>query len=312
MVKVEDLVKQYGHVTAVDGISFEVERGEVVGLLGPNGAGKTTTMRVLTCFLPASSGRVAIAGYDVFRDSLKVRRNIGYLPEAIPLYPEMRVCEYLAHRARIKGVPRPDRKRRLQYVMERCGITEVPRKLIGSLSRGYCQRIGLADALVNDPPVLILDEPTIGLDPNQVRQIRRLIRELGENHTVLLSTHILTEVEMLCKRVIIIHNGRIVFQDSLDGIAKGGAGDTRVIVEVRAPADAAASALREVPGVVEISVDRAGAFTRLELKVDPKTDVREEVFARVTRNGWTLRELRMEQPSIEEIFVRLTAREEAQ
>ena len=311
MVKVEDLVKQYGPVTAVDGISFEVERGEVVGFLGPNGAGKTTTMRVLTCFLPASSGRVAVAGYDVFRDSLEVRRNVGYLPEAIPLYPEMRVCEYLAHRARIKGIPRRDRRKRLQYVMERCGITDVRRKLIGSLSRGYCQRVGLADALVNDPPVLILDEPTIGLDPNQVRQVRQLIRELEEDHTVLLSTHILTEIEMLCKRVIIIHNGRIVFQDSLDGIAKGGAGGTRVIVEVRAPADAVASALREVPGVLEIGLDGAGAFTRLELKVDPETDVREEVFARITRNGWTLRELRMEQPSIEEIFVRLTAREEA-
>ena len=308
MLRVEHLVKRYGPVTAVDDISFEVQRGEVVGFLGPNGAGKTTTMRVLTCFLPPSSGSASVAGHDVFRDSLQVRRCIGYLPEGIPLYPEMRVSEYLAYRARIKGVPRGERKKRVEYVMDRCGVAEASRKLAGTLSRGFCQRVGLADALLNDPPVLVLDEPTIGLDPNQVREVRALIRELEEKHTVILSTHILTEVETLCKRVIIIRNGRLVFQDSLENIAGHG---TRVIVETRAPADAAAAALREVRGVLNVGVETDGAFARLALQVDPQVDVREEVAARVTGNGWTLRELRAERPSLEEIFVRLTAREGA-
>jgi ABC-2 type transport system ATP-binding protein len=313
MIQVQDLTKRYGTTLAVDGISFEVERGEVVGFLGPNGAGKTTTMRILTCYMPATSGRVTVAGHEVFGDSLEVRRNIGYLPEGVPLYPEMRVREYLMHRARIKSVPARDRKKRVEYVMDRCNITDVERKLIGSLSKGYRQRVGLAEALVHDPAVLVLDEPTIGLDPNQIRQVRRLIRDLSEKHTVLLSTHILPEVEMVCGRVIIIHNGKLVFQDRMANIAGGGAG-AKVVVEARvAPAQAAnaLNVLRDVPGVLGVRSDGGTPWTVFELRIQPGADVREEVYQRVVRNGWALRELRKEQPSLEDIFVRLTAKEGA-
>ena len=309
MIEVRQLVKRYGPTVAVDGISFEVERGEIVGFLGPNGAGKTTTLRILAGFMPATAGSARVAGHDVFSESLDVRRNIGYLPEGVPLYPEMRVQEYLTYRARVKGIRRRDRRNRVGHVMERCGVTEVRRKLIGSLSKGYRQRVGLAEALVHDPPVLILDEPTIGLDPNQIRHVRQLIRDLGEDHTVLLSTHILPEVEMVCQRVVILHNGRLVFQDSLEAITRQGADKTLVTAEVRAPADAATSALLDLPGVLDLRWEEAGAFTRLELRVDPASDVREQVFQCAVRKGWTLRELRWDRPSLEDIFVRLTARE---
>jgi len=245
----------------------------------------------------------------VFRDSLQVRRNIGYMPEGVPLYPEMRVQEYLKHRARLKGVPRVDRKRRVGYVMERCGVTEVRKKLIGSLSKGYRQRVGLAEALIHDPPVLILDEPTIGLDPNQIRQVRHLIRDLGQDHTILLSTHILPEVEMVCQRVLIIHNGRLVFQDRLDSIAARGAGGTSVVAEIAGAGPNALHVLRDIPGVLAARREPADRFDRFVLNLNPDADVREEVFRRVVRNGWTLRELRREQPSLEDIFIRLTAKE---
>ena len=295
----------------MDGISFEVEQGEIVGFLGPNGAGKTTTMRILTCYLPATSGRVAIAGREVFGDSLEVRRNIGYLPEGVPLYPEMRVREYLAYRARIKEVPARERRTRVEYVMDRCGVADAERKLIGSLSKGYRQRVGLADALVSDPPVLILDEPTIGLDPNQIRLVRDLIRDLGEKHTVLLSTHILPEVEMVCGRVIIIQNGKLVFQDTLANIARQSSGGAKVVVEARvgpAEAEKAAAVLRDVPGVLGVRrrAEADSPWSAFELDVAPGADVREEVGRRMVRNGWALRELRKEQPSLEDIFVRLT------
>jgi len=310
MVKVDRLVKRYGPIAAVDGISFEVARGEVVGFLGPNGAGKTTTMRILTCFMPATSGSASVGGHDVFTESLEVRRKIGYLPEAVPLYPEMRVIEYLNHRARLKGVPPRERTQRVAYVMDRCGVTDVRRKLIGGISKGYRQRVGLAEALVSDPPVLFLDEPTIGLDPNQIREVRQLIRDLGDDHTVLLSTHILPEVAMVCKRVIIIHNGKLVFQETLDAIEKHGAQAMRVIVEARVPPGADASLLGDVPGVLSVRAAEAGALTRFELKVAPDADVREEVFRRAVRNGWTLRELRAEKTSLEDVFMRVTAEEE--
>jgi ABC-2 type transport system ATP-binding protein len=314
MIQVEQLTKRYGSTVAVDGISFQVEQGEIVGFLGPNGAGKTTTMRILTCYLPATSGRVTIAGHEVFDDSLEVRRKIGYLPEGVPLYPEMRVREYLAYRARVKGVPERERRTRVGYVMGRCGVADVERTLIGSLSKGYRQRVGLADALVNDPPVLILDEPTLGLDPNQIRLVRDLIRDLGQKHTVLLSTHILPEVEMVCGRVIIIREGKLVFQETLDNIARQSAARAKVVVEARVGAAEAAKAsavLGDVPGVVRVSVlaDGGSAWTAFELDVQPGADVREEVGRRMVRNGWALRELRKEQPSLEDIFVRLTAKD---
>lgn len=218
MIEVEHLTKRFGDLVAVDDISFRVGRGEVVGFLGPNGAGKTTVMRILTSFTPPSSGTVRVAGADPFWESLQVRRSVGYLPEDVPLYGEMRVAEYLFHRARLKYVPACERKRRVAEVMERCGITEVARRIIGQLSRGYRQRVGLADALVGDPPILILDEPTIGLDPNQVRVVREMIRDFGSDRTVLLSTHILSEVELICPRVIIISGGRIVADDRTEAL----------------------------------------------------------------------------------------------
>ncbi len=318
MIQVEQLTKRYGSTTAVDGITFQVEQGEIVGFLGPNGAGKTTTMRILTCYLPATSGRVAIAGHEVFGDSLEVRRNIGYLPEGVPLYPEMRVREYLAYRARIKEVPERERRMRVEYVMDRCGVADAERKLIGSLSKGYRQRVGLADALVSDPTVLILDEPPIGLDPNQVRLVRDLIRDLGQKHTVLLSTHILPEVEMVCGRVIIIQNGKLVFQETLANIARQSSGGGKVLVEARVgPADGekALAVLKEIPGVLRVlrpapaGAERAegGApWSVFEIDATPGADVREEVGRRMVRQGWALRELRREQPSLEDIFVRLT------
>jgi ABC-2 type transport system ATP-binding protein len=309
MIQVEQLTKRYGPVAAVDGISFQVEQGEVVGFLGPNGAGKTTTMRILTCYLPATAGRVTIAGREVFDDSLEVRRNIGYLPEGVPLYPEMRVREYLTYRARIKEVPARERRKRVEYVMDRCGVADAERKLIGRLSKGYRQRVGLADALVSDPPVLILDEPTIGLDPNQIRLVRDLIRDLGRKHTVLLSTHILPEVEMVCGRVIIIRDGKLVFQETLANIARQSSGGAKVVVEARvgpAEAEKAAAVLGTMPGVLHVRVSGELPWIVFELDVEPGVDVREEAGRRMVRNGWAFRELRREQPSLEDIFVRLT------
>src|SRR2546421_5716521 len=211
MIQVDDLTKYFGPILAVNQINFAVAQGEIVGFLGPNGAGKTTTMRILTTYLPATSGIARIAGYDVMTESLEVRRKIGYLPESVPLYPEMRVEEYLNYRSKLKGVERAQRTPRIDYCLERCRIREVRRRLMGTLSRGYRQRVGLADAMLHDPPILIMDEPTSGLDPIQIRETLALIRELGENHTILLSTHILSEVEAVCERVIIIHSGRIGF-----------------------------------------------------------------------------------------------------
>jgi ABC-2 type transport system ATP-binding protein len=306
VIEVRNLTRRYGQTVALDDVSFTVERGHVVGFLGPNGAGKTTAMRILAGYMPATSGSAAISGHDVHTDSLEARRHIGYLSEGVPLYPEMRVQEYLAYRAQIKAVPRRERRARIEEAMRRCDIADARRKLIGALSKGYRQRVGLAEALLSDPPVLILDEPTIGLDPNQIRHVRDLIRDLGKDHTILLSTHILPEVEMVCERVIIIHNGRLLFEDALARIGRG-AESGKVIVEVRAPAVPAAKAFRAVQGVRNVHARAEGDFTLFEISADPAADVREEVHRAAVRNGWPLRELHAEQPSLEEIFVRLTA-----
>jgi len=216
MIDVQHLTKAYGDLRAVDDITFHVGEGEIVGLLGPNGAGKSTTMRILTCFIPATSGKAAVAGCDVFTQSLQVRQNIGYLPENNPLYPEMRATEYLKFRAKLKNVPRKERKRRIGEVLERCGAADFAGQVIGTLSKGERQRVGLADCLLHNPRILILDEPTVGLDPNQIRHVRDLINELGSAHTVLISTHILPEVESVCERFIIIHEGKIAQQMTMD------------------------------------------------------------------------------------------------
>jgi ABC-2 type transport system ATP-binding protein len=220
VVEVENLTKRYGQIIGINGVTFSVEKGEVVGLLGPNGAGKSTTMRILTCFMPATSGDARVAGYDVFSQSLEVRKRVGYLPESVPLYPEMRVIEFLNYRATLRGLGRKERRERVAEALERTHIKEVAGRITGQLSKGYRQRVGLADALVNDPPILILDEPTVGLDPNQVRLVREMIRELGKRRTVLLSTHILSEVEMICPRVIVISDGRIVADDRTENLER--------------------------------------------------------------------------------------------
>jgi len=305
MIQAEALVKRYGSTPALDGISFEIQRGEIVGLLGPNGAGKSTTMRILTGFIRPTSGTARVDGHDVLSDSLAARRRIGYLPEGVPLYDDMRVTEYLAYRARIKGVPRPMRRRRLDEAVMRCGLTDVRRRLIGALSKGYRQRVGIADALIADPPALVLDEPTIGLDPNQVREVRSLIRELGESHTVVLSTHILPEVEAVCRRVIIIHRGRIACQESLSGPR-----ETHVTLELAAPPEGTGNILGAIPGVTAVALHREGDSVRFEMTVAPGSDVRDDISRCAAAKGWTIRELRRRAPSLEDIFVRLTVGED--
>src|SRR5215831_1734567 len=250
MIQVHNLSKYFGPVQAVDRITFEVDKGEIVGFLGPNGAGKTTTMRILTSYLPATSGIAKVAGFDVMTQSMDVRSNIGYLPESVPLYPEMRVEEYLSYRAKLKSVPRKTRQQRIDFCLERCRIREVRRRLIGTLSKGYRQRVGLADALVHDPPILILDEPTTGLDPLQIRETLNLIRELGDQHTILLSTHILSEVEAVCRRVIIINLGRIGLDKNLSELATE---EAVIVLEVRGPAEQVGNVLRTTDGVSQVA-----------------------------------------------------------
>src|SRR5262245_61333003 len=239
MIQVENLTKFFGPVLAVDNITFQVDRGEVVGFLGNNGAGKTTTMRILTTYLPATSGIAKVAGFDVMNQSMEVRRNIGYLPESVPLYPEMRVEEYLDFRAKLKGMDRKARARRLEFCLDRCRIREVRRRLLGTLSKGYRQRVGLADSMIHDPPILILDDPTAGLDPLQIRDTLALIKELGQSHTILLSTHIMSEVEAVCNRVIIIYRGRIGLAKKMTELDS----DAVIVVEARGPHEQVANAL---------------------------------------------------------------------
>jgi len=310
MIRVQNLSKRYVDHLVVDGVTFSCGKGEILGFLGPNGAGKTTTMRVLTGFLPASSGTVEVAGYDVAEQSLEVRRRIGYLPENVPLYPEMRVCEYLDFRARLKRVPRGDRARAMADAVEKCGVGDVRDRVIGQLSKGFRQRVGLADAILGSPPILVLDEPTVGLDPNQIRDVRQLIRDLGREHTIVLSTHILPEVEMICGRVVIIHRGRVVAQDTPERLRAQIAGRTRVRVEARAPADALRRVFGTLPlGEVRIEGERDG-ITSAVVEVDAGTDPREEIFRAAARQGFALRELHAESLSLEDIFVHITTRED--
>lgn len=259
MIQVENLTKYFGPILAVDHISFQVERGEILGFLGPNGAGKTTSLRILTSYLPATSGIARVAGFDVMTQSMDVRKNIGYLPESVPLYPEMRVEEYLGYRAKLKGVDRKVRQSRIEYCLERCRIREVRRRLIGTLSKGYRQRVGLADAMVHDPPILILDEPTVGLDPLQIRETLSLIRLLGEEHTIVLSTHILAEVEAICRRVIIINSGRIGLDRKLAELSTEAA---FIVLEVRGPAEQVTNVLRTTEGVDEVNAQPLGLLKR--------------------------------------------------
>ncbi len=313
MIEVEHLTKRYGSLTAVDDLSFKVDKGEVVGFLGPNGAGKTTTMRVLTGFLPATEGSARVGGHDIFEDPLAVKRKIGYLPEHPPLYRDMRVRSFLDFAAQIRGVPRSERKDRTADVMDRCGIADRADQLIGQLSKGYQQRVGVAQAIVHNPDVIVLDEPTIGLDPNQIREVRQVIKGLGREHTVILSTHILPEVEMVCDRVIIINKGQISAVDSTDNLRANMQGTQRYYVRVLGDSEDAQKAIREIPEVVDVSVaDGQDSEDGVGLNVDAPTqdDIRPKLAAKVVARGLGLLELRRVEMSLEDIFHQLTTSEE--
>ena len=308
MIEVKDLTKYFGPILAVDHISFHIDRGEIVGFLGPNGAGKTTTLRILTSYLPATSGVARVAGHDVMTESMEVRRHIGYLPESVPLYTEMRVEEYLTFRAKLKDVPRKERQNRVDFCLERCRIREVRRRLIGTLSKGYRQRVGLADAMISDPPILILDEPTVGLDPVQIRETLNLIRELGEKHTILLSTHILPEVEAVCERVIIISYGRIGLARKLADLA----GDAAfIVVEVRGPVEQVAGVLRSTDGVAEVATQELGdGLNGYEIRTHHNRDLRETIAERLARNNWRIRRLDLRRRNLEDHFLDVVVRQE--
>jgi len=309
MIEVTNLTKYFGPVLAVDDISFQVSSGEIVGFLGPNGAGKTTTMRMLTTYLPATSGIARVAGFDVMNQSMDVRRNIGYLPESVPLYPEMRVEEYLYYRCKLKGVDRKRRKDRIDYCLERCRIREVRRRQVGTLSKGYRQRVGLADALVHDPPILILDEPTVGLDPLQIRETLSLIKDLGQQHTILLSTHILSEVEAVCQRVIIVNVGRIGLDKNLNELEHEAA---YIILEVRCPTEQVANVLRTTDGVTQVVPEVLGdGLASFQVRTHEDRDLRESLAQRIAKNGWSLRRLDLRRRRLEDLFVEVVMREDA-
>lgn len=306
MISVAHLTKRYGRFAAVDDVSFEVERGEVVGFLGPNGAGKTTTMRILSGYLSATAGEVKVAGYDVLTQSLEVRRRIGYLPESVPLYPEMRVDEYLRFRARIKQLPSRRLRSMLGEVKERCGLQQMGREVIGHLSRGYRQRVGLADVLVHDPELLILDEPTLGLDPNQNRQIRELIKQLASRHTILLCTHILPEAELTCKRLLIINKGRIVASDTPENLKSTLGGGNRIRIEVKGPLDEVRKAMTVLPHVHRADLCEDGSWIHGLIETAREVDLRPNIFELIVRRGWVLRDLSLENRSLEDVYIGLT------
>jgi len=307
MIEVANLSKRYGNHTAVSDISFVVGRGEIVGLLGPNGAGKTTTMRILSCFLPATSGTVRISGLDVFTEIDEVRKRIGYMPENNPLHPEMRVREYLKFRARLKGLSRVRSRERIGVVLEQCGLTDVTRKIVGHLSKGFKQRVGLADALVHDPELIILDEPTIGLDPSQIRSVRELIKKLSGNHTVLISTHILPEVEMTCNRALIMRHGKIVVSDSLENLHRSLSRQNHVITEILAPVEDLKICWEQIPEVEHFDISAGeGEFLRSVLTPRDGIDIRPLVFEIVRDRGWTMRELTRRRQSLEDIYIKVT------
>ena len=311
MIKVEHLTKRYAGHTAIKDLSFEVGKGEIMGFLGPNGAGKTTTMRILASFMPPTSGRASIAGFDIFRQSLQARSHLGYMPENVPLYNDMRVTEYLDYRAALKGVPHRRISERVGDVKELCGVKDVEKKLIGNLSKGYRQRVGLADALLHEPDLLILDEPTIGLDPNQIRQVRELIKNLGKQHTILLSTHILPEVEMTCSRVIIIHKGRIEACDTPENLLGQIRQAGGVVVEAKVGSDNGAEELKKITGVRDVTTDNDGDWNIFSLRVESGADVREEIFRLATARRWSVRELSQRRATLEDVFVEITHSDEA-
>jgi ABC-2 type transport system ATP-binding protein len=307
MIEVERLSKYFGPVMAIDNITFEVGRNEVVGLLGNNGAGKTTIMRILTTYLPATRGRARVAGHDVMTESMEVRRSIGYLPESVPLYTEMRVEEYLNYRAKLKGVDRRERQKQIESSLERCRVREVRRRLIGTLSKGYRQRVGLADAMLHDPPLLILDEPTDGLDPVQKRETLATLKEFGQTHTVLLSTHLLSEVEAICSRVVILDRGHLGIAKKLSELET----EPVIIVEVRGPVDQVTNTLRTTDGVTQVtSRGLADGLTQYEVRTRNNQDLREAISQRIAKNGWGLRRLDLSRRRLEDRFMEVLRRQD--
>ncbi len=308
MIEVQNLSKNYGPFQALNDISFSVDKGQIVGFLGPNGAGKTTTMRVLTCFMPASSGKVTVAGYDVFKESREVRKRIGYLPENIPLYTEMTVTKYLSYMAKIRGVSRKQINERLGTVIESCGLTERRNQIIGQLSRGFRQRVGLAQALVHDPEVLILDEPTSGLDPRQIVEIRELIKALGKERTILFSTHILPEASQTCERLLIINKGKITGDVQLSN-GRAVSKKTLFIVVTAGQPDEIIDALTNIPDIISVeqSVVTSGETLAFHIQCTLTDDIRAAVAKTVIDCGWNLLEMRTDEISLEELFLSLTS-----
>lgn len=311
MIEAISLAKHYGSLVAIQDVSFTVEKGEIVGFLGPNAAGKTTTMRILTGYMPPTSGTARIAGFDVVEQPLEVRRRVGYLPENVPLYEDMSVRDYLSYMGTLRGVPRRDLSRRVAEVMDAVKLDDYADTLIFKLSKGYRQRVGLAQALVHRPEVLILDEPTVGLDPGQVIEVRQLIKSLGGQHTVILSTHILSEASAVCGRVIIIHEGRIVAADTPENLTRRLRGSQRILLEVRGPADEVASLVRSVEGVVYVEASKNQDGTaNIVVDAVPDREVRESIAGAVVNAGWGLRKLLPVSMSLEDVFLKLTRDEE--
>ena len=312
MIRAENLTKRYGPVTAIDRVSFEVEKGEILGFLGPNGAGKTTTMRVLSGFFPATEGKAVVAGYDVFEQPLEAKKRLGYLPEHPPVYDAMTVDEYLRFVGTIKGLDGGNLVTRLGEVKERCGLVGEGNRLIKHLSKGFKQRVGLAQALIHEPEVLILDEPTVGLDPKQIIEVREMIKNLAGDHTIILSTHILPEVSMTCQRVVIINNARIVAIDTPENLNSQLRGGEVIELEVRGPIERLTSAFTDLPQIIEVTVSEAENDCYIvNLETEGKEDIRHEVAKRIFLAGLDLFQLKTQTMTLEEIFVRLTTEEEA-
>ena len=311
MIEVEHLTKYFGNVKAVDDISFKVNTGEIVGFLGPNGAGKTTTMRILAGFLPPTSGSTRVAGINVIHQSLRVRRQVGYFPERVPLYPDMKVLSFLDFAAEVKGVPRRERKKKVQETMDMCGVTHMSKKLIGHLSKGYRQRVCLAQALINDPEVLVLDEPTIGLDPEQITDIRNMIRNLRGKRTILLSTHILPEVSMTCERVIIIDKGKLVVEDTPENLKNRLRTSNRIMVEIEGPTAEVEKKLASLPGVIKVTMQKQEFPEVMNLLVETQkgVDIRKSLATTITGSNWGLLEMKTVEMSLEEIFLKLVTEE---
>ena len=312
MIEVDQLTKRYGSVKAIDNVSFRVEKGEILGFLGPNGAGKTTTMRILTCFLPATEGTARVGGFDVFTQPMEVKRRIGYLPENPPLYDELTVDSYLEFVAKIKGVDSTIRSKRIAEVKDRVSIQEYSGTVIKHLSKGYRQRVGLAQALVHDPEVLILDEPTVGLDPNQITDVRNLIKSLAGNHTVILSTHILPEVGITCQRVVIINKGRIAAVDTPENLTRQLQGSDRILLSARGPEAAIKGKIQEIQGVLRIESVKQDGDGHCEFSIDTelKRDLRSQIARKIVESGYDLLELKTSSMSLEEVFLQLTTNEE--